>query len=155
MRRTASQRESSLNYRANSPTEPTSLKRCNKCGSIGRFELDQDGHDICIICGWTDYSEQRKRWPSKELMDDLRPSIMIIPYVGKGNVFSGRRLKILIPPNSKANNIHYETDCPICEDSEPMIQIQKQKKKNTVMICRHNHQICLVERDDRSLVGWL
>jgi len=89
-------------------------------------------------------------------MDDLRPSIMIVPYVGKGNVFSGRRLKILIPSNSKANNIHYETDCPICEDSEPMIQIQKQKKtKNTVMVCRHNHRICLVERDDRSLVGWL
>ena len=66
-------------------------------------------------------------------MDDLRPSIMIIPYVGKGNVFSGRRLKILIPPNSKANNIHYETDCPICED---------------------NHRVMFQEVMDGSLVGW-
>ena len=73
---------------------------CDKCG-YDRFKPDQDGFGNCLRCGKTDYSN-REKVDITNLVDDLRPSVVILPYIGMVTIFKDRPIRVRIDDKKTA-----------------------------------------------------
>jgi len=128
---------------------------CDKCG-YDRFRSDQDGFGNCLRCGWIDYSN-REKVDITTLVDDLRPSVVVLPYIGMVTIFKDRSIRVRIDDKKTAggnSRLAYRADCPFCHKPKPLIQGLRSSQTYTPMICEDNHRVMFQEVMDGSLVGW-
>ena len=129
--------------------------KCDKCG-YERFRPDQDGFSNCLRCGKTDYAN-RKKIDITTLVDDLRPSVVVLPYIGMMKIFKGRSISVRIDDKGTTGSnrrLAYRADCPLCERQQPLLQGQRYNLTYTPMFCENNHRVTFQEVMDGSLVGW-
>lgn len=133
----------------------SSMKRCTKC--TGNVFILGDNYQ-CVQCGKL-YDIISIPKASPPLIDGLRTSLMVLPYVGKFNTKRNQNVRVKIGTKSVGTPA-YMPECPYCPEKMRHLGDTKYKKHETKPLkfhffkCSQGHRLRLLETQAEGFTGW-